>query len=201
MKKYTDTEVSEVAVERLVKMSADGNEQAFAQLVSIYEDSVFNMAMYITQNREDALDVSQEVFLKLWRTLDSFRWECSLKSYLMKLTKNAALDLKRRASCRQTVSLTVENDDGEESQMDLPDPSEDANPEMAYLRREKIEKVRRAIAKLDEDHRQVIVMREINGMSYREISDTLGINEGTVKSRINRARESLKKILTEGNIF
>ena len=201
MKKYKDTEVSEVAIERLVKMSAEGNEQAFAQLVSIFEDSVFNMAMYITQNREDALDVSQEVFLKLWRTLGSFRGECSIKSYLMKLTKNASLDLKRRASYRQTVSLTVENDEGEESQLDLPDPSEDANPEAAYLRREKIEKVRRAIAMLDEDYRQVIVMREINGMSYREISDALGINEGTVKSRISRARESLKKFLTDGNIF
>ena len=199
--KYKDTDVSELAIERLVQMSAEGNEKAFSQLVSIYEDSVFNMAMYITKNREDALDVSQEVFLKLWRTLESFRGECSIKSYLMKLTKNAALDLKRRNSYRQTVSLTMENDEGESSQLDIADTSEDANPQEAYLRRERIERVRRAISELDEEHRQVIVMREINGMSYREISDALGINEGTVKSRINRARSALKKILTDGNIF
>ncbi len=199
--KYKDTDVSELAIERLVQMSAEGNEKAFSQLVSIYEDSVFNMAMYITKNREDALDVSQEVFLKLWRTLESFRGECSIKSYLMKLTKNAALDLKRRNSYRQTVSLTMENDEGESSQLDIADTSEDANPQEAYLRRERIEKVRRAISELDEEHRQVIVMREMNGMSYREISDALGINEGTVKSRINRARSALKKILTDGNIF
>ncbi len=201
MAKYKDTEVSEVAIERLTKMSAEGNEQAFSQLVSIYEDSVFNMAMYITKNREDALDVSQEVFLKLWRTLGSFRGDCSIKSYLMKLTKNAALDLKRRNSYRQTVSLTVENEEGESAQVDLPDTSEEANPQAAYLRRERIEKVRSAISELDEEYRQVIVMREMNGMSYREISDALGINEGTVKSRINRARAALKKILTDGNIF
>ena len=199
--KYKDTDVSELAIERLVQMSAEGNEKAFSQLVSIYEDSVFNMAMYITKNREDALDVSQEVFLKLWRTLESFRGECSIKSYLMKLTKNAALDLKRRNSYRQTVSLTMENDEGESSQLDIVDSSEDANPQEAYLRRERIERVRRAISELDEEHRQVIVMREMNGMSYREISDALGINEGTVKSRINRARSALKKILTDGNIF
>ena len=199
--KYKDTDVSELAIERLVQMSAEGNEKAFSQLVSIYEDSVFNMAMYITKNREDALDVSQEVFLKLWRTLESFRGECSIKSYLMKLTKNAALDLKRRNSYRQTVSLTMENDEGESSQLDIADTSEDANPQEAYLRRERIERVRRAISELDEEHRQVIVMREMNGMSYREISDALGINEGTVKSRINRARSALKKILTDGNIF
>lgn len=199
--KYKDTDVSELAIERLVQMSAEGNEKAFSQLVSIYEDSVFNMAMYITKNREDALDVSQEVFLKLWRTLESFRGECSIKSYLMKLTKNAALDLKRRNSYRQTVSLTMENDEGESSQLDIADTSEDANPQEAYLRRERIEMVRRAISELDEEHRQVIVMREMNGMSYREISDALGINEGTVKSRINRARSALKKILTDGNIF
>ena len=199
--KYKDTDVSELAIERLVQMSAEGNEKAFSQLVSIYEDSVFNMAMYITKNREDALDVSQEVFLKLWRTLESFRGECSIKSYLMKLTKNTALDLKRRNSYRQTVSLTMENDEGESSQLDIADTSEDANPQEAYLRRERVEKVRRAISELDEEHRQVIVMREMNGMSYREISDALGINEGTVKSRINRARSALKKILTDGNIF
>ena len=199
--KYKDTDVSELAIERLVQMSAEGNEKSFSQLVSIYEDSVFNMAMYITKNREDALDVSQEVFLKLWRTLESFRGECSIKSYLMKLTKNTALDLKRRNSYRQTVSLTMENDEGELSQLDIADTSEDANPQEAYLRRERIEKVRRAISELDEEHRQVIVMREMNGMSYREISDALGINEGTVKSRINRARSALKKILTDGNIF
>ena len=199
--KYKDTDVSELAIERLVQMSAEGNEKAFSQLVSIYEDSVFNMAMYITKNREDALDVSQEVFLKLWRTLESFRGECSIKSYLMKLTKNAALDLKRRNSYRQTVSLTMENDEGESSQLDIADTSEDANPQEAYLRRERIERVRRAISELDEEHRQVIVMRQMIGMSYREISDALGINEGTVKSRINRARSALKKILTDGNIF
>ena len=164
--KYKDTDVSELAIERLVQMSAEGNEKAFSQLVSIYEDSVFNMAMYITKNREDALDVSQEVFLKLWRTLESFRGECSIKSYLMKLTKNTALDLKRRNSYRQTVSLTMENDEGESSQLDIADTSEDANPQEAYLRRERVEKVRRAISELDEEHRQVIVMREMNGMSF-----------------------------------
>lgn len=201
MMKYKDTEVSGLAIERLVQMSAEGNEKAFSQLVSIYEDSVFNMAMYITQNREDALDVSQEVFLKLWRTLESFRGECSIKSYLMKLTKNTALDMKRRNSYRQTISLTTENDEGEASQLDIADTSADANPQEAYIRRERIEKVRRAISELDEEYRQVIVMREMNGMSYREISDALGINEGTVKSRINRARAALKKILTDGNIF
>jgi RNA polymerase sigma-70 factor (ECF subfamily) len=157
--------------------------------------------MYITQNREDALDVSQEVFLKLWRTLESFRGECSIKSYLMKLTKNTALDMKRRNSYRQTISLTTENDEGEASQLDIADTSVDANPQEAYIRRERIERVRRAISELDEEYRQVIVMREMNGMSYREISDALGINEGTVKSRINRARAALKKILTDGNIF
>jgi RNA polymerase sigma-70 factor (ECF subfamily) len=159
------------------------------------------MAMYITKNHYDALDVSQEVFVKLWQSLPSFRGECSMKSYIMKLTRNAALDLERKRSRRQSTSLTVENDRGEEVEMDIPDTSVESNPEEAYLRAERTQKVREGIMKLDYEQRQMIVMRDMNGMSYADIASALGLNEGTVKSRLNRARSALKKILTDGNYF
>lgn len=198
---YKGQPVSEVALERIVKLAASGNERAFEQLVSIYESAVYNMAMYTVKNRDDALDVSQEVFVKLWQSLPTFRGECSIKSYIMKLTKNASLDLMRKKSRRQSVSLTVENDKGEEAQLDLPDTSDEANPEQAYLREERIRKVREGLLRLDDEQRQIIIMRDMNGMSYAEIADALGLNEGTVKSRLNRARSALKKILTDGNYF
>jgi len=192
---------TEVAIARIVQLAASGNERAFEQLVSIYECDVYNMAMYMTKNRDDALDISQEVFVKLWQSLRGFRGECSIKSYIMKLTKNASLDLMRKKSRRQSASLTVENDKGEEVEMDIPDSSWEANPEEAYLRAERIQKVRAGIMKLDEEQRQIIIMRDMNGMSYVDIAEALGINEGTVKSRLNRARSALKKILTDGNYF
>ena len=193
--------VSEEIIQKLVSMARDGNERAFEQLVSIYEKSVFNMAMYITHDREDALDVSQEVFVKLWQTIQNYRGDASLLTYLMTLTKNAAYDLERKKARYRTTSLTLENEDGETVELDLPDRSDEANPEQNYLRKEKIETVRRAINALDRDWREIIIMRDINGMSYAEISGATGLTEGTVKSRLNRARQALKKILEKWNYF
>ena len=201
METYKGQPVSEIALERIVKLAISGNERAFEQLVSIYESAVYNAAIYITKNHDDALDVSQEVFVKLWQSLPTFRGECSIKSYLMKLTKNASLDLMRRRTRRQTDSLTVENDKGDEVEREIADDSIEANPEKAYLRAERVQKVREGIMKLDEDQRQLIIMRDMEGMSYAEIADALGIGEGTVKSRLNRARSALKKILIDGNYF
>lgn len=193
--------VSEEIIQKLVCMARDGSEKAFEQLVSIYERSVFNMAMYITHDREDALDVSQEVFVRLWQSLGKYRGDASVLTYLMTLTKNAAYDLERKKARHRTVSLTNENEDGEEVEIDIPDRSDDANPEQNYLRKEKIEMVRRAIYALDGEAREIIIMRDMNGMSYSEISKATDLAEGTVKSRLNRARQSLKKILEEWNYF
>lgn len=201
MDKYKGENVSPAALDRIVKLASAGNEKAFEQLVSIYESAVYNAAFYMTKDREDALDVSQEVFIKLWQSLPSFRGECSIKSYIMKLTKNASLDLLRRRSRRQTESLTLENEKGEEIQLDIPDTSEEANPTDAYLKKEKIRKVREGIMKLDEEQRQIIIMRDMEDMPYSEIASALGIGEGTVKSRLHRARSALKKILEDGNYF
>lgn len=201
METYKGEAVSAVALERIVKLAAAGNERAFEQLVTIYESTVYNAAFYMTKDREDALDVSQEVFVKLWQSLPTFRGECSIKSYLMKLTKNASLDLLRRRSRRQSESLTVENDKGEETQLDIPDTSVESNPAEAYLKEERIRKVREGIMKLDEAERQIIVMRDMEDMPYSDMASALGISEGTVKSRLHRARSALKKILQDGNYF
>ena len=196
-----DQAFTDVAIQRIVQLAASGNERAFEQLVTMYESAVYNVAMYTVKNHDDALDVSQEVFVKLWQSLPTFRGECSIKSYIMKLTKNASLDLMRRRTRRQSDSLTVENDKGEEVERDVVDTSIASNPEEAYLRAERIQKVREGIMKLDGEQRQLIIMRDMNGMSYAEIATVLGLNEGTVKSRLNRARSALKKILTDGNYF
>ena len=94
--------VSDVALDKIVKSASNGDEMAFSQIVKIFQNEIYNMSMYITQNREDALDASQEVFIKLWRSLPGFRGECSIKSYIMKLTKNTSLDIVRKRSRNQS---------------------------------------------------------------------------------------------------
>jgi len=189
------------ALVRLVKSAAEGNDDAFSEIVKIFEKPIYNMAMQTLRHREDALDLSQEVFLKLWRSLPSFRGECSVASFVMKIAKNTMLDLLRRKSTRQTLSLSVDNDDGETEEYDLPDPSPDSNPAVAYERQEQIKAVRQAIAELSEEHREMILMRDIQGLSYDEIGEILELEAGTVKSRLFRARASLKKILEKRNFF
>ncbi len=186
---------------KLVKLAADGDDYAFEEIVSAYENTVYNMAMYIAKNNEDALDISQEVFLKLWQSLKNFRGESSLRTYIMKLVKNTSIDFVRKRKNRQTLSLTVTDNDGEEKEIEIKDTSPESDPVEHYMKNQRIETVRAAISRLDDDHREILIMRDMNGMEYKEISEALGISEGTVKSRLHRARNFLKNFLKEGNFF
>lgn len=187
----------------LISRAAKGDEAAFSSLVERYEKLVFNLAYQYTQNREDAADVSQEVFLKLWRTLSSFRGESSFSTWIFRITQNSALDLLRKRAGNPTVSLTMEEEDGEEAgrERDLVDQSVEHDPAASVERSERATAVRAAIASLRADHREILVLREMRGYSYTEISEMLGLELGTVKSRINRARIQVKEFLETRNIF
>lgn len=189
------------ALAALAKAAAEGNDDAFSEIVRIFEKPIYNMAMQTLRNREDALDLSQDVFLKLWRALPSFRGECSVASFVMKIAKNTMLDELRRKNTRQTISTTTENEDGEPEEYDIPDPSPDSNPPEAFDRSERIRIVREAIAELNDEHREVVLMRDIQGFSYEQIGEILSLEAGTVKSRLFRARNALKKILEKRNFF
>lgn len=188
----------------LMKRAAAGSESAFSDIVRYFEKPVYNMAMQTVRNREDALDISQEVFLKLWRTLGSYRGECSVTSWIIRIARNTTLDLLRRRTTHPADSLTVADDEADQNDRgavrDIPSGEED-DPVASYVRRERIEGVRRAISELSEEHREIIILRDIQGLSYAEIAEVLGIEAGTVKSRLFRARNSLKEILIKRNIL
>lgn len=191
----------------LMKRAAAGSEAAFSDIVRYFEKTVYNLSMQAVRNREDALDVSQEVFLKLWRTAGSYRGECSVNSWIIRITRNTSLDLLRRRSARPTESLTLRADDGcgergeEGAEREIPSGGVEEDPVASYERRERIEAVRCAISELGEEHREIIVLRDIEGMSYAEIGEALGLEAGTVKSRLYRARNTLKEILQKRNII
>lgn len=182
----------------LVRRAAEGDERAFEALVQMYEKTVYAYAYRMLSSREDAEEVTQDVFLKVWRTLSGFRWESSLSTWILRITRNAATDAIRRRN-PTSESLYTADAEGEEYAIPVADATPESNPELAYEQKERRELVQRAIATLDTDFREILILREIEGLSYAEIASILEIEEGTVKSRISRARQNLKKILKEWN--
>ena len=181
----------------LIKAAARGDQSAFSELVTNYERLVFNTVKSKVLSREDAMDVSQEVFIKLWRSLPNWRGDCKFATWVYKVSINASLDFLRRAP-EDTESLSGRpDDDGEERPLEIADDSISSSPENSLEQNETARTVRRAIAKLPEDQRQIVVLRDIDGYTYDEIAEMLSLGLGTVKSRINRARCKLKSLLEE----
>ena len=187
----------------LIQKAQKGDEAAFEVLLSRYESVVFRFVYSLLRDREDARDVTQEVFIKLWQTLPRYRFESTFTTYLMTVSRNAALDfLRKNQKHRQnTVSLTQTDSDGEEIVSEIADPDRDNNPAQGYLRREQLELVHRALMELPAQAREIITLRSASGLSYEEIANTLGLEIGTVKSRLNRAKNQLIKILEQWNFF
>ncbi|WP_130850372.1 RNA polymerase sigma factor [Intestinimonas timonensis] len=187
--------------QELVERAKKGEEAAFEVLVTDNEKRIYNLCRRLTGNPEDAAELTQEAFLNAWRGLSRFQGESSFSTWLYRLASNACIDFLRKEKRRQNLSMTVSLDDEEEArQVELPD--ERYAPERELERTEVRQAVAAGLERLTPEHRQVLVMREINGLSYAEIGAVLGLEEGTVKSRIARARNALRKVLTErGNFF
>ena len=187
--------------QELVARARRGDESAFEALVTENEKRIYNLCRRLTGNQEDAAELTQEAFLNAWRGLGRFQGESSFSTWLYRLATNACIDFLRKEKRRQSLSMTVSLDDEEEArQVELPD--ERYAPEGALERAEARRAGAEGLERLTLEHRQVLVMREVHGLSYAEIGQVLGLEEGTVKSRIARARGALRKVLTErGNLF
>jgi RNA polymerase sigma-70 factor (ECF subfamily) len=190
------TREQELAVIRRVQR---GDANAFEYLVAAYEKNVYNLALRMTGNPDDAEDMAQEAFLKAYDSLESFRGDSKFSVWLYRIVSNVCLDFLRKKKKRPSFSLSTEDDDGEETELELPDLRN--LPEDELERKLTRDAVRRGLAQLSEDSRQILLLREIQGLSYEEIGQTLGLEPGTVKSRIFRARKKLCAfLLADGNI-
>lgn len=175
--------------EELVRSYLDGDQAAFEELVERYQPTVMNLAYRMLGNRADAADVCQEVFLILLRKLHSFRGEAKFSTWLYRVAMNACHDHARRS--RHHLSLADSPDD-ETPEMEQRLPDEGAeSPESSMEREEIRRRVQEAIVRLPFKFRQVIYLHDISGYDYKEVAEILGINLGTVKSRLNRARNRL----------
>lgn len=186
-----------------IRAAQAGDEKAFERLMTRYERQVYRLAFSLLRHKEDAEDAMQETFIKLWRVLPTYRYECSLLVYVLRITRTVSLDVERRRERRRAneTSLTVEDDTGESVDREIADEDVSSRPDLAFERAERIRMVREAIQELPEEHRQIILYKDIQGLSYAEIGAILGLGEGTIASRLARARENLKKILKKRKIF
>ena len=175
---------------QLVQQAAAGDTAAFETLVERYQQQVYHLTLRMVGNDADAQDLAQEAFVRAWRGLGSFQFTSQFSTWLYRLTSNICIDFLRAQKRRKVVSLTMLRDD-EDSQWDLPD--DDPLPEQQMIAAEEREALSRAFASLDPEFRQILTLRIVNGCSYQQISQILDIAEGTVKSRISRAREQLRK--------
>lgn len=182
----------------VIRSVLDGNINDFEQLVTAYEKNVYNLALRMVGDPDDAADITQETFIKAYRALGSFRGDSKFSSWIYRIASNVCLDFLRSRSRRAQVPLSFENED-EEGEIELPDMSQ--NPEEVLMKKLSMEAVRRGMEKLPPKQRQILVLRELCGLSYAELAQTLSVEEGTVKSRIFRARKRLCAILLgDGNI-
>ena len=184
-------------IERVLAGEAD----AFGLLVEEYQGPVYNLALRMCGNPEDAYDLAQEAFFRAWRGLSGFQFESAFSTWLFRLSSNVCLDFLRAKKRRPTLSLTTAaEDDDEATQFDIVDPQK--SPEEILLAAEERQTLARAMNELPAEYRQILTLRAINDLSYTQISEILQIREGTVKSRLNRARLALRnKILQIGNNF
>lgn len=184
----------------LVQQAKAGDRDAFAALVSVYEGKIYNLALRYLGNREDAMDASQEVFLRVFRFLPGFQEESGFSTWIYRIGVNVCKDMLVKRSRRNELPLEVPDDEEDYRPVEVADASCDPQTivEQSDLRESLVE----AIAQLPQQQREMIVLRDIQGLSYEEIGQVLCLESGTVKSRLSRARENLrKKLLQSGNIF
>ena len=185
----------------LVRRAQAGDHEAFAALVARTQAKVYNLALRLSGSAEDAADLTQEAYLNAWRGLSSFQGESAFSTWLYRLTTNVCIDFLRRERRRQAIAGAVSLDDNEVDYANLV-PDRAPSPHEILEGRELKAAISRGLRQLSDEHRQVLVLREVTGLSYAEIAAVLGLEEGTVKSRIARARLALRKYLLEqGNFF
>ncbi|KKM11949.1 RNA polymerase subunit sigma-24 [Clostridiales bacterium PH28_bin88] len=187
--------------EELVSRSKAGDTVAFENLIAQYERQVYTVAYRFMGNHEDASDLAQEALVRAFQSLKNFRGESSFKTWLYHIVANVCRDEMRRRRRQPVISLDepVSTEDGEVWRQT---PDWTHAPDRVFEEKERKEYLQNLINALVPEYRLVIVMREIQGFSYEEIAREMDCSLGTVKSRLNRARQALRdKIRTDGELF
>ena len=180
----------------LVRRAQAGDARAFDSLVTRYRGKVYGMCYHLVQNEQDAWDLAQDAFIKAWRALASFKGDSSFYTWIYRIAHNAGYDWLRK----KRIQGEGEFDDeigkpiaaGAEAV-----PKGDRRPDEVLKNRELGDRIKDAIAQLSPDHRTAILLRDVEGLSYEEIAEVMGISLGTVMSRLFYARKKLQELLKD----
>jgi RNA polymerase sigma-70 factor (ECF subfamily) len=167
--------------EALAAQASAGDRRAFGDLVRRHQDGVFGFVFRMVGSRDEAMDLTQDSFLKAWQALPGWRPEARFRTWLLQIARNASLDVLRRRSLATFVPI--------DEALELPGAG--PTPETQAVMMQDLRLLEAALLRLQPDHREVLLLRELEGLSYEEIASVLGVAEGTVKSRIGRARAAL----------
>ena len=178
----------------LVMRCQEDDCEAFDEIVTRYKDGIYNYVWRMVSNREDAEDLAQEVFVRAFAAIKTFRREANLRTWLYKIASNLCVDRYRRAGLEKQWIIPLERQQNDSVRpIDIPDHSSD--PRRSFERSELQAEVKKALLKLPEKLRSAIILFDIEGLSYEEIADAMGCPIGTVKSRIFNARMKLRGLL------
>lgn len=163
------------------RLAQRGDAKAYEALVRRHQGRVYRHLLHMTGSREEALELAQDAFIKAWQALATWRPQAQFATWLLRIASNAALDVLRR---RRIVAYTALDEDYDA-------PSDAPGPEAQLDARQRLARLDSALAQLTPEHREIVLLREVEGLSYDEIAEVLGVDEGTVKSRLARARMAL----------
>ncbi len=180
-------------VSKLVKKAKRGDPEAFGALIEKYERFVFNVVYRMIGNAEDASDVSQEAFIKAFKKFSYYDENWAFSTWLYRIAVNAAIDFMRSSKKENCVSF-------EDYIVDEDNQNRDSGIEEKIISKEGVKNIISAVNMLDDEFKAVIVLRDMEGMDYKEISDITGLPMGTVKSRLSRGRGKLRRIMEKANI-
>ncbi|HAZ36986.1 MAG TPA: RNA polymerase subunit sigma-24 [Clostridiaceae bacterium] len=174
---------------KLIERCRKNDRDAFETLILSYEKKIYNLCLYMVKNKEDAFDLTQETAIKIYKSISKFKGDSKFSTWVYRITYNTCLDFIKRKKDELPYDDMIVNENNINYRMDNVIESKETKAI-----------IKKCIMQLNSDYRTVIILRDISGLSYKEISDILQIEIGTVKSRINRARQALKNELIKNGI-
>lgn len=188
---------SDLRETQLIQRAKSGDESSFESLILGCQNKAYNIALRYLKNEEDALDALQESFIKIFRHLNSFKEDSRFDTWVYRIVVNTCNDMLRKNSNQKITDSIFKTDDEKESVIEIPDST--GSPETVLAKKETTAHIITCLERLNQEQKEIIVLRDVHGFSYEEISEILNCSIGTVKSRINRSRLRLREILMEQN--
>jgi len=182
----------------LIRAAQEGDQDAFGQLVRAYDQSVLRLAMNLLRSPEDAQDVYQEAFLRVYRNLNSFRFDCSFHTWLYRIVTNLCLDQMRKRKVRKEESAQFEGADGPVDRMDtLQEARAEGDPQRSMFSGELRQRIQKALGELTARERMVFELRHYQGLKLRNIGEILGTSEEAAKNCLFRATQKMRAALVD----